>query len=657
MIKFMLIVHFFILGLAFSVNAQDSLTAPLDKRLQKVWDEGKKLAAKGDLEKSNRKFEEVLKTRPDFTEAYLRMGTNLHQLKQSEKAESLFLKAIELQPDYTPEMYFSLAVVQADLGKHEKAANNYEIFIKMADPEKTRLEKIKQARSRRDNLKFIAKALQQPVPFEPATLGAGINTFHGEYSPWLAADGKKIIFTRNVKAQSDFIGQEDFYEAAFDGTQWGMAKPVEALNTSQNEGAFSVSANGKFMVFTACDRKDSYGSCDLYYAVLQQNKWSIPVNMGHIVNSSAWDSHPSLNADGSLLIFASRRNGSVGGSDLWMTWRDDKNSWIKPMNAGMTLNSTGNDESPFLHPDGQTLYFRSDGWPGMGNFDLFYSKYDVLGGQWQPPVNLGHPINTEGSEGSLAVAADGETAYYATDTDFATGTRKSDLDLFSFTLPELSRSAPFTYVVGNTVDARSGNSLAAEITIVDLEGSGTAHIYKSDEQGSFTGILVSGRQYACMAKAKGYNHYSVHFDLKKATWPFDPYTLRILLEPLPDSSATVFSNPVILENIFFETGSDQLTPASQYEIERLFSLLREDNQMTIHIIGHTDNIGKASDNLILSQNRAKSVANALIQRGITPTRITTEGKGENEPIATNDTEEGQRKNRRTTFTLSRKGKK
>jgi len=644
------------LWISLSALAQDTLTLPLDKRLQKVWEEGKKLSAKEEFEKSNRKFEEVLKNRPDFTEAYLRLGTNLHHQKQSEKAEMLFLKAIELQPDFSPEMYYSLAVVQSDLKKYEPAAENYEIFIRKADPEITRMEKIRLARSRRDNLKFIAGALKQPVPFDPRSLGAGINSVHAEYSPWLSADGKKIIFTRNTRLKGDIVGQEDFFEASIDGHQWGLASPLEALNTPQNEGAFSLSANGRFMVFTACDRKDSYGSCDLYYAVLQDNKWTIPVNMGHIVNSAAWDSHPSLNADGSLLIFASRRNGSVGGSDIWMTWRDAKNSWVKPVNAGMTINSTGNDESPFLHPDGQTLYFRSDGWPGMGNFDLFQSRYDISGGQWQTPVNLGYPINTEGSEGSLAVAADGITAYFATDMDFATGIQKSDLDLYSFTLPEPTRSTPYTYVTGEVADARTGRPVAAEITIVDLSEEGTPHRYTSDKLGQFTGILVSGRQYACMAKAEGYTHYSAHFDLKKSAWPHDPYSINMLLQPLPDSNLTVSSSPVVLENIFFETGSDQLTKSSRYEIERLYNLLSQDEKLTIHITGHTDNVGKAADNLLLSQNRAKSVAKALILMGISATRISTEGKGENEPIASNDTEEGQQKNRRTTFLLSSKKK-
>jgi len=613
----------------------------LSSKLLILFDKAKKEAQKGNLVKSNKHYEKLLKAKPDFAEGGLRMASNWYHLKEYQKAESGFKRVIEAYPDYDPEMYYSLGMVYQDQKKYLPAAASFDEFVKRNT---NNPEKKTKAASLRDNLLFRSQAMTNPVPFNPENVGNGINTNFSEYSPSLSLDGGTMIFTRN-------IGQEDFYISYKDSMgNFGKAMPLISLNSVFNDGAHAISADGTYLVFTSCDRKDAFGSCDLYFSIFENGKWTIPVNMGHKVNSAAWDSQPVLSPDGRTLLFSSRRLGTLGGNDLWMTWRNEKNAWVTPVNLGPQVNSAGDDETPFLHPDGMTLYFRSNGRVGMGNFDIYVCRRNDIHGPWGEPENIGYPINSEGAEGAFVVSLEGKKAYFSSDSDYKTGKNMKQLDIYSMDLYERARPRPSTFVKGKVFDAVTGKPLEARITVKDLTTGNTVFEVPRAADGWFISGISTGINYICIAQYPGYRYYSQNFDLLATATPDKPYILDIRMDPVEKIPENI---PVVLHNIFFNTGSAELLPESVSEIDLLVSLLKENPLYRIKITGHTDNVGSDADNIALSVARAKSVADALKARGIDNARITYEGKGESAPVTTNDTEEGRRQNRRTEYSLSK----
>ena len=631
--------YFLILSNLSALTSQIVVKEQLSPKEIIIFSEAKKAAQSGDIKKSIKKYEELLKSRPQFIEVILRLASNYHSIKSSDKSVALFREAINKAPDFDPEMYYSLALVLSGQKKYIEAADQLDIYTQK---EKVNIGKVTKASFMSSELRFKDYALKNPVPFTPKKLGPSINSTFSEYSPSLSLDDSGMIFTRNN-------GQEDFYNSTKDTA--GMFKTsssVFQLNTPQNEGAHAISADGKFIVFTACDRRDSYGSCDLYYSTLSDGKWTKPVNLGQKINTAAWDSQPSLSPDGRLLIFSSRRLGTLGGSDLWVSWRNEKNAWVTPENLGVNINTEGNDETPFLHPDGCTLYFRSDGRAGMGNYDLYFSRKNLQTDQWQRPQNIGYPINTEGQEGGLVVSLDGKKGYFASDVDPVTSKNMGNLDIFSFDLYESARPLPSTFVKGNVTDAVSGKSIECRVTIKDLESGKIVFVINTDKEGFFLSGITTGRNYACIIEKDGYQYYAHNFDLKEVKVLSNPYSLHIKLVPLVNTTETP---PVVMQNIFFGTGSSILLNSSQIEIDLLHQLLIQKPNIVIQIIGHTDNIGTDVDNMKLSESRAAAVVNALIDKGIPKERLKYEGKGETTPLEPNDTEEGRQKNRRTEFVI------
>jgi flagellar motor protein MotB len=648
MVYFRIIVCLIVFSVPFIISAQVIQKGDLNAKELKLYNDAKVAAQKGDLKKSNAKFTDLLEMQPTFVEGVLRLASNHFTEKEFEKAELLFSKAISLDPQFDTEMYFSMAMTLMSQNKYLEAANVFDEYI---NREKSKKDKIAKATSLRDNLRFKDHALKNPVSFEPINLGPNINSSYLEYSPFIAVDGLSLIFTRNIQRKNDFIGQEDFYISLADSLGFRPATPIESLNTGGNEGAFALSSNGKYIVFTACDRKDAFGGCDLYYSIFMDGEWTIPVNMGHKVNSAGWDSQPTLSADGRTLYFSSNRKGSIGAADIWMTYRNENNAWVTPFNLGSEINSTGSDETPFLHADGQTLYFRSNGRPGMGDFDIYYSRKDLTTNEWSEPQNIGYPINTEGAEGSFVVSIDGETAYFASDVDYKTGKKLNQLDLHMAKLYEKARPRPSNYVKGTIKDINSGQLLKATVIIKNLDLNTEVFKFETDDDGTFITGITAGYNYACIVLREGYVYYTKNFDLTEVILLPEPYRLDIRLLPIIDTTKDTTAEPIVLQNIFFSTGSAELLPTSDTEIALLTKMMNESPNVKILITGHTDNVGNDEANMELSLNRAKSVALALQKSGIDPPRIKYEGKGETMPRDTNETPQGRQNNRRTEFII------
>lgn len=582
-------------------------------------------------------LKKAIKADENFVEAYTVSGDCYADLGDYQNAIASYQKVVDLDPDFLSTSYKQLADVQFKTGDYESAFSNYEIFMtkKRVNPQ----IREKAERYMKD-AEFGAIHKKTPVPFEPKNLGESVNTDQYEYFPVLTADEQTLVFTRNQRSQSGDY-QEDFYvsEASEDGG-WTYARNFgEPINTSDNEGAQTITADGQQLFFIGCNRKAGKGSCDIYQAFRNGSKWGMPQNLGGPVNTSKWESQPSVSADGKTLYFVSNRRGGSGGMDIWVTHLAPNNKWTDPRNLGDVINTPFSEETPFIHPDGKTLYFTSNGHVGMGEKDIYVTRMDA-DGNWSEPKNLGYPINTWNDEQGLFVAASGENAYFSSDRTGGFG----KLDLYSFKLYEEVRPTRVTYVKGKVKDKVTGKPLGAKFELIDLTTSQVVVESSSDKiDGKFLVTLPVDNEYALNVSKDGYLFYSEHFALPKEQDISKPYRMDVDLQPIK------FGEKVVLKNIFFETASFDLLPESTAELDKLVAFMNNNPAIRIEIGGHTDNVGKPEDNQLLSENRSKAVRQYLIDHAISEGRIQYKGYAERQPIDTNETPEGRAKNRRTEF--------
>ena len=579
-------------------------------------------------------LETALRLEPVFVDAHFLRAAVYYDQAAFAEAEKNYVSALQLAPDHDPKAWYALAMSQWRQEKFAEAAMHFERFLSGGVRNAALQER---AQRYLVNARFAAEAVKNPVPFAPRPLDGGVNTAAPESLPSLRADGQVLVFTRLVG------GQEDFYysERQPDG-RWGEAVPVEGINTPFNEGAQRISADGQTMVFNACNTPDGLGSCDLYWSEWREGRWQRPQPMGAPVNTKWMERQPSLSADGRVLLFSSDRPGGYGGRDIWLSYRDNSDNWSEPGNLGGVINTAGNEDCPFLHADGQTLYFMSDGHPGMGGFDLFLSRLG-LDGRFSEPLNLGYPINTTANEGALMVSLDGSTAYYTAVVEASPASRFPSTDIMQFSLPAALGPKPVTYVQARVRDAVDGRPLLAEVSLYAFPDD---RLVQRRTAEAILYCLPAGLNYRLEASLEGYLFHSAHFRLDSMAGVGSPYVLDIALQPVAGSVAAM---PVVLQNIFFETGSAVLLPESKPELERLKRLLTDNPDLRVQINGHTDDVGLASDNQRLSEQRAKAVYDYLLRAGIAAARLRYRGFGESRPLVPNEGAENRQQNRRTEF--------
>ena len=638
------------------VNAQVINKKNAPDKVVRLFDRGMKYVFNGVDNKALADFEKVIQLEPNFIEAYIQIAAIQYERKKYEQAEKKFEQALAISETYEPKVLYTLALTELKLNKKTEAVEHLEKFI-ATDSKYDKLRK--KASTHVETIKFRSEAMLKPVPFDPINLGEGINTTNLEYLPSLTADGQTMVYTRRLLPPSGNVnrGNEDFYISHYKDGKWTKGRALETINRPEtNEGAQSLSADGKLLVFTICDRRDSYGGCDLYYSQNKKGIWSAPKNLGNKVNSRAWETQPSIAANKKSIYFASKREGSKGGSDIWVTHRKSGGTFEAPINLGDQINTAGDEQSPFIHPDGETLYFMSSGHPGIGKTDLFYARLQE-DGSWGKPTNLGYPINTEAHEGALVVSTDGKYAFFASDRFQDSESKDSKIDIYSFELYPEARPNPVTYLKANVIDAVTGEAIKATVELSSLIEKEQLHFANTDSDGNFLVCLPAGKRYALNVSKEGYLFYSENFALEKKETT-DPYLMTIALQPIVEQKeATVSSptvkpierKPIILRNVFFETASAELLPESTTELNKLILLLTTNPNLNIQINGHTDNVGSDQDNQILSQNRAKAVYQFLIDGKIEASRLKFKGYGESQPIDTNETDLGRKKNRRTEF--------
>ena len=578
----------------------------------------------------------AVKIDANFIEAHMLLAECYLETNDRQQAKASFLRSVDINPDFFPPLYYSLAEMEFEAEEFEASISYLEKYLsynKQNPVMRAKSEKMLQ------NSRFAAQAIKNPKPFEPENLELEFE--YDQYWPSLSVDDKTLVFTGLIPKSFNNPAvsgnrQEDFFVSDFRDGKWTKPENLGSPpNTSDNEGAQTITADATRLFFTACNRSDGKGRCDIYYSERRSNGlWTLPRNLGEPINTAAQETQPSISADGRTLYFASSRSGGKGGLDIWMSTLDDKGKWGKPVNLE-EINTSGDESSPFIHLDGRTLYFASDGLPGMGRFDLFVTRKDSAG-RWSTPQNLGYPINSNHNEEGMIVNARGDKAYYSSDR----GDRKIR-NIFTFELYPDVRPQPVSYMKGKIYDAKYYKPLKALFELIDLSSTEkTVSAYSDSLNGEFLVCIPSGKDYALNIKCKGYLFFSENFTMADGTYR-EPYLKDIPLKRIQPGEK------VILKNIFFDFASAKLLDESKVELQQLLQFLRDNPDVQIRITGHTDNIGTQAYNLDLSQNRARAVANYLLNEGIVLSRVSYKGMGSSEPVAENDTEEGRAQNRRT----------
>jgi outer membrane protein OmpA-like peptidoglycan-associated protein/tetratricopeptide (TPR) repeat protein len=600
--------------------------------------------------KAIEELKKAIEKDPNFIEPHLLFAQIWTEARKVPEAIDEYVKALTINPNFDKKIYYNLANLELLTGKYTEAKKDYEAYLKNKNinPDSRDIAEHSLA-----NCNFALEAMKHPVPFDLKNMGEAINSPLDEYFPAVTADETTFLYTRNNRTEAQ-ARQEDFLWSKKISGEWQKSELIgNGINTSGNEGAPSLSADGQILFFAACQEsaegayggnRKGFGSCDIFYAEKNGDKWGKPYNAGNGINTNQYETQPSFSADGKTLFFVSGRPGGLGETDIYVSYLRDDGSWGAPRNLGPNINTSGNEESVFIHPDGKTLYFGSNGHVGMGGLDLYVSRMNDKG-EWGEPVDLGYPINTYGDENGIVVGASGEIAYFASNRAGGMG----GLDMYQFNLYEGARPGKITYVKGKVYDVKTKAPLGAHFELIDLETGKQVIVSDANAgNGEFLVTLPVDKNYALNVSHPGYLFYSENFALKELRDNSKPFLLDVPMQPLDTGSVWE------LKNVFFETAKFDLKPESKQELNKLISFLNLNKTMKGELSGHTDNVGDKKMNLTLSLNRAKAVYDYLVAGGIDAKRLTYKGYGDTRPKVANDSDEHRQMNRRTEFKVTAK---
>ncbi|PCJ67241.1 MAG: hypothetical protein COA58_02685 [Bacteroidetes bacterium] len=606
----------------------------VSKKAQTLFNKGLQQQGYGEYNEAISLFKQAIKKAPGFLDAYDALASTYQKKNELNSAVHTYRKLLNMKPDHYYALY-ELGKIYFSMEELDSSEYFYKSFLRV---NRTQDENSIEAQSKLVNISFTREAMANPVDITPVNVGSSINSKEQEYSPAFAIDEQTMYITKRLGDLSDRRPNEDIFYATKNGDNWNNIKNLgPPINTVENEGAFSISADGHYIFFTSCSRSGGQGQCDIWLTIDKNGRWSEPMNLQKPVNTKYWESQPSIASNGKVLYFTSDRPGGFGGTDIWMA-KFGESGWEEPENLGADINTSKDEQFPFIHSDNTTMYFSSEGHPGMGKSDLFITHLRP-DGTWETPKNLGYPINTTGYDWNMVVTRDGSTAYYSSD-NMPDG--KGGLDIYTFQLPEDLQAQRVSYVSGIVRDAQTKKPLNSNILLTPILGGETMSTYSDRSDGKFLVPLKADIQYALTIDKKGYLYHSEFFDMPNV--PSDqPFQLEIFLQKVE------VGKTVILNNLFFDTDMYDLKKESTAELNKLETFLKDNPEIRIEIGGHTDNVGSSPHNQTLSESRAKAVLDYLVSNGIDITRLVHKGYGDANPIATNATDKGRAKNRRTEF--------
>jgi outer membrane protein OmpA-like peptidoglycan-associated protein/tetratricopeptide (TPR) repeat protein len=597
---------------------------------------------------AERYLEKALRYDAHYADALYLLGELKLRQREIVKTQFLWSLLVEECPNYKPEIPYFLGVMYLEDNKLNKAIPLIEQFL--ANPERD-FGYDKEAKAALEEAKLKKSLLENTVAFDPKPVQR-ISTTADEYLATISPDQRTIYFTRRSRKVNRKAGPattarlvEEFCASSLQASgQFEEGAPLPSpFNTSYNEGGPSITADNTELYFTVCEDLDGYKNCDIYYTEKDAyGYWSTPRSVGdHINRIDSWESQASITANGDWLYFTSDREGGVGGLDLYRCHRLEDGTWSAPDLLDGRVNTRYDEKSPFIHSDSQTLYFTSNGHPGLGGFDIFYAK--AIDSTWQAPSNIGYPINGEEDDLGLFVSLDGKTGYFSSNSLRA----NTGWDLYSFEMPEAARPEEVFLVQGN-LDVAEGASLEdATVKIKNLKTKELTEVKVDLETGSFARVVKreEASDYIVKVEKKGAAFSSRYLSA-------DELKLRPNVETSLELAPMEVGREYTLNDIQFESNSSKLNPAARSIIEEFALFMKDNPELSADIQGHTDDVGDDESNLRLSKARAQAVYEYAISIGIEASRLSWHGYGEGKPLADNATEEGRAKNRRTVFVIT-----
>jgi outer membrane protein OmpA-like peptidoglycan-associated protein len=628
---------FFVACIAVVPSFAQGVLSTKNKKAIELYTEGENFRVHFQFQDAIDLFDQAIAKDKNFFEAYLRAGVTHKTINNFEKAHEYFENGLRVTPELRWQKAFWVELAENALQRGDyRTANGYaEQYLQNESIAKQRIE---QVRLWKACAEFSMQNMRNEIKFNPRKLSDTVNAFAQQYFPVLTADEQQLIYTRRLGASDEY--DEDMVISTKDKNgNWTAPQTISPkINTRYNEGTCTISADGRQLIFTSCLGMN--GRCDLFESRKTGDTWSAPKNLGQQVNSAAWESQPSLSADGRVLYFVSDRKGGIGRADIYVSVQNSPGEWTRAANLGPGINTAYDERSPFIHANGRTLFFATNGRPGFGGYDIFWS--DLADSTWSKPANFGYPINNHQEQYSLVITADGERGYYSHEE--LTG--PNDSKIYEFTVPEEYRIKYTSNTVKGIVrDRVTRQPLQAQVELYELKKNELVSYVNSDSMtGNYLIVLTQGADYGLYVNSAGYLFKSLNFNYEVGT-NLEPLIIDIDLDKASSGAS------VVLNNIFFDTDKFDLGEKSITELDKIGRFLKESPDIRVEISGHTDDQGADSYNQQLSQKRAKAVRDYLVSKGIDLKRLKEVGYGSKRPLRPNDSEASRQANRRIEFRI------
>lgn len=602
-----------------------------NKKAIELYIEADNYRVRGQFNQAINLLNEAINRDKNFEEAYYRLATIYKAQEQYPTATNALEKGLTLtKSDSRKRMYlYELAGVNLWQANYESCKKYAGEFLKLEKDDRRKVELVKVWQLQAD----YSLTHTTTYDYIITPLSDSVNVFPMQYFPTVTADGMQLIFTARYGG-----GRNDNEDLVVSSKQsngsWGPPVSLSSnINSIQREGASTISADGRHIIFTVCGTS----GCDLYESRKTGNNWSKPKNLGPNINSPRWDAQPSLSADGRELYFVSERAGGFGGYDIWYAQLTDK-GWSKAVNLGPEVNTPQDEISPYIHVNNRELYLVSNGLPGYGGYDIY--KVEKIDSGWSLPVNLGKPLNDHHDQYSFIVSALGTQGYYSREES------KNRSRLYKIVIPE-PWVTPYkgNVVTGIITNKATQQPLRAQVELFNLSvKKSVSKIFSDSVTGQYLIVLPGGADYALYVDKVGFLFNSEHFNYTAGS-SFEPIQKNVALEPVKANAA------IVLNNIFFDVDKFDLRPESITELEKVADFLLKNAGLKVEISGHTDDTGSEPYNQKLSENRAKSVADFLFSRMIPKNLVQIKGYGSKKPILPNINDVNRQQNRRIEFKI------
>jgi len=666
---------------AYSQDDKDDCDFEISKKSIKLYKKAVKELKAGNKSGGTKYFSLAIEDSPDYLQALWSQARlnkdQANRYRKEDMAIAAYMRIIEICPSFKNYYsYYYLGVLQYENQKYAQAFEYLNLFLS-ADDDKIREKHYEDALDLAKYAKFYSEIYGKPVPFEPKLVN-DVSSKADEYLPSLSPDNEYLYFTRRNKAKPNGGGMYRSYSGSsaysekfcFANRKSGldfeqgsaMNKP---FNLQSNEGGATLTIDNNELYYTRCVlKRDKTLNCDICYSKFEDGEWGDVEVLDNTVNTAEyWESMPSINSDGNTMYFVSNRPGGFGGYDIYRSTRDSTGKWSAAVNMGPSINTAGNEKSPFIHTDSQTLYFSSSdrkdnntgewfaGHLGLGGYDIFYTRLDSANA-WISPINIGYPINSKNNDLGFFVSTNGENGFFASNkigvkkrNVYEESQKKDPWNIYTFKLYKKARPQKVLFVKGNLRDDETQEAVHdVTIEIKNVKTKEVKKVKVDSKTGDYAFAMVMKADYTMVVKKKDYTYVTKYISQKDAKFDV-PVKVDVQMQQVKVGKS------YDLEDVYFSINSAELNNRSKRVIDGFYEFLKDNPSIKVEVQGHTDNVGNDKFNLELSRDRAKSVYNYIMEKGISAQQISSKGYGETKPIASNATEDGRSKNRRTVFVI------